>query len=169
MLPAEFKRFQSEFAQSKDTVWILKPCGSSQGKGIQILTKPQQVKKLENQYKSSKYSNSYNKKQHIFVVSEYINSPLLIQGRKFDLRLYVLVTSYKPLKIWRFEDGFCKICSTKYDKIEKDSDPSQRLFAHLTNIHYQKQSENYNNQHGGKWPLKSFKLFCEMNYGKQKT
>lgn len=34
-----------------------------------------------------------------YVVSRYIEDPLLIGGKKFDLRIYVVVLNYKPLQV----------------------------------------------------------------------
>ena len=45
-----------------------------------------------------RFSQTASKDQ--YVVSRYIDSPLLIGGKKSDLRLYVLVTSYRPLKAY---------------------------------------------------------------------
>lgn len=42
---------------------------------------------------------SNSKAAENYVVSRYIDNPLLIGGKKFDMRLYVVVCSYRPLKV----------------------------------------------------------------------
>jgi len=57
-------------------------------------------------YKSIFY---FSNESFIKIVHRYIANPYLINGHKFDLRLYVYVTSHDPLRIYLFDDGeiFC--------------------------------------------------------------
>jgi hypothetical protein len=50
-----------------------------------------------------------------FVVSRYIENPLLLNGHKFDLRIYVAITSYEPLRVYVYREGLVRFASEKYD------------------------------------------------------
>ena len=90
---------------------------------------------------------------------------MLIGGKKFDIRLYVLVTQYRPLKVYMYQDGFARFCSTKYS-----TDLSQlgNMFVHLTNVAVQKRSDDYSKTHGGKWGISQLKLYLEATAGFQR-
>jgi tubulin polyglutamylase TTLL5 len=93
------------------------------------------------------------------VVSKYIGNPLLINGCKFDLRVYVLVTSFEPLKIYVFKEGLARFATHQY----KDNAEKQDKFMHLTNYSINKKSSNFvqtdnldNDDSGSKWSLSAF-------------
>lgn len=93
------------------------------------------------------------------MVSRYITNPLLINGHKFDLRIYVLVTSYEPLKVYVFQEGLARFASETYSsKINKNN-----KYMHLTNYSINKKNENFiQNENteqddvGYKWSLTAF-------------
>lgn len=76
-----------------------------------------------------------------WVCQEYIADPYLVDGFKFDTRIYVLVTSVDPLRIWLHKDGFLRLCTTKYEKPNVDNYTDTRM--HLTNYAINKSSENF--------------------------
>jgi len=81
----------------KQKFYISKPSKGNQGLGIQL------VKKFKN-------LSSY----HDLIVQEYISIPLLIENTKFDLRLYVLVTSLRPFTAFICKEGMARFCTAKY-------------------------------------------------------
>lgn len=84
-----------------------------------------------------------------YVVQEYINDPLLLEGRKMDLRLYVAVTSYDPLIVYLHEDGLVRLAAETYgsegnsSSISSQQDYAANLFRHLTNYSVGRRHSRY--------------------------
>ncbi|VDM31988.1 unnamed protein product [Hydatigera taeniaeformis] len=68
-------------------------------------------------------------------------TPFLIDGFKFDLRLYVLVTSIVPLRVFMFKDGLARFTTQPYR--EPTAANVGNVFMHLTNYAIQKHSNNF--------------------------
>ncbi|CAM9343010.1 unnamed protein product, partial [Phaeothamnion confervicola] len=180
MLPADYSLFVEEFRRSQQAggaMWIMKPTNRAQGRGIFIINKLAQARKnqIKKWSQSSRWGSSSSAQspqrdsgqpqQQQYVISRYIDSPLLVGGKKFDLRLYVLVTSYKPLRAYQYAHGFARFCTTKYSCEAQDL---ENAFMHLTNVAIQqKHGEDYNARHGGKWHVKNLRLFLEATRGRE--
>eukprot|EP00753_Platysulcus_tardus_P017989 PLAT6663.2.p2 GENE.PLAT6663.2~~PLAT6663.2.p2 ORF type:complete len:425 (+),score=201.89 PLAT6663.2:49-1275(+) len=159
-LPADYSLFVEEFRRSPHTTWIMKPTARARGIGIFLINRLAQLKKWSN----SRWASMSGKDP--YVISRYIEDPLLIGGRKFDLRLYALVTSYRPLKVFIYRKGFARFCFERYSSDFTDLD---NLYIHLTNVAVQKHNEEYNEKHGGKWSLKNLLLYMQGIYGREET
>ena len=68
---------------------------------------------------------------HRLVVQRYVDRPYLLDGHKFDLRLYVVVTSLAPLRVYAYGDGLLRFCVTPY-AAESEADLADAR-RHLTN------------------------------------
>lgn len=127
--------FVEEYRKNTQTTWIMKPCGKSQGAGIFLINKLSKLKKWSREARSHNFNPQITSGKESYVISRYIDNPLLIGGKKFDLRLYVLVTSFRPLKAYLFKLGFCRFCTVKYDTSVTELD---NMYVHLTNVSVQK-------------------------------
>lgn len=165
-LPSDYSLFVEEFRRRPDRTWIMKPVGKAQGKGIFLINKLTQIKKWSNgyaakdgssaQWKSAEERRAENEKTESYIVSRYVQDPLLIGGKKFDLRVYVVVTSYRPLRAFTSRLGFARFCSVSYSEAKADMD---NPFVHLTNVAIQKRGDDYNESHGNKWPIHLLRLY----------
>jgi tubulin polyglutamylase TTLL5 len=72
------------------------------------------------------------------VVSKYVDNPLLVNDLKFDIRLYVVLTSLDPLRVYIYNEGLVRFASDPYQQTDKEN-----LFSHLTNYSINKKSQNY--------------------------
>lgn len=158
-LPSDYALFVEEFRRNPNATWIAKPTGKAQGRGIFLVSKLNQLKKWSTGQKAS-LSNGLFKEP--YVISRYLQDPLLVGGKKFDLRLYVLVTSYRPMKAYLYRGGFCRFCVEQYSTDVAEID---NVFVHLTNVALQKHSEDYNTRTGGKWAIEDLLLFIESTRG----
>ncbi|CAI2363824.1 unnamed protein product [Moneuplotes crassus] len=122
-LPTESYQLKAFSEQNPNCIYIVKPEGGAQGKGI---------------YLTRKINSLLNKKKT--VIQRYIEDPYLINGYKFDLRLYVLVTCLDPLKIFFYDDGLARFSTQQYSLDSINFNEKKNLMTHLTNYSIVKNS-----------------------------
>ncbi|KAK3085866.1 hypothetical protein FSP39_009817 [Pinctada imbricata] len=93
-LPSEYHIFVEEFKKNPGIIWIMKPAARAQGRGIFLFRRLKDI----TDWKKGEYqplSDPNREVPETYVVQRYIENPYLIGGRKFDVRVYVLVVSVK--------------------------------------------------------------------------
>ena len=79
-----------------------------------------------------------------------------MNGYKFDFRIYVVVTSFEPLRIYLYPEGLARFATEKYNLNNDEKEFNK--FMHLTNWSINRDSEKFiKNQdadvddNGSKW------------------
>ncbi|XP_045429435.1 tubulin polyglutamylase TTLL13P isoform X2 [Pipistrellus kuhlii] len=123
-LPADYGDFHACGRQRKTRTFICKPDSGCQGRGIFITRNPREIKIGEH-----------------MICQQYISKPFLIDGFKFDMRIYVLLTSCDPLRIFMYEEGLARFATMPY--MEPNHSNLDDVCMHLTNYAINKHNENF--------------------------
>ncbi|XP_014378745.2 tubulin polyglutamylase TTLL13 [Alligator sinensis] len=145
-LPADYGDFQAYSRTRKNRTYICKPDSGCQGRGIFITCSPKEIQHGEH-----------------MICQQYIAKPFLVDGFKFDMRIYVLVTSCDPLKIFVYKEGLARFATMRY--IEPSSSNLGDICMHLTNYAINKHNENFvrDDTTGSKRKLSTLNTWMENN------
>jgi hypothetical protein len=93
-----------------------------------------------------------------FIISKYLGKPHLIDKKKYNLKLYVLVTGFSPLRIYLYKDGKIDISDRNYalniSYLNKEFGQSSNAETTKENINLKKSKKN-------KWNLKTYEKYLK--------
>lgn len=148
ILPEDYHEMMQTVRSDSEKMWMIKPVASSRGRGIRLMTNIDTIPKR-------------------CLLSHYIDKPHLINNKKYDLRLYIVITGFQPLKIYLYDEGLVRFASEDY-KVD-DSNKHNR-YMHLTNYSVNKCSTNFDSNisvkdecTGSKWSLNALRNYFRDN------
>ena len=139
-----------------------RPAGKSRGRGIVLFNN---ISKIFDYIGLPGFSGPGQ-----WVVQKYIENPLTIANRKFDIRQWVVVTDWNPLTVWFCKDCYVRFAVEEYETKYQSEEPTTKTwdddkYRHLVNNSVAKRSadfektfvaENGTQIDGHMWPLKDF-------------
>ena len=109
--------------QNGKNIWILKPAAFNRGRGIRVFDKLSTLNAIIDKKKQKIKTSQIPSR---FVIQKYIEKPLLIENRKFDIRMWVLFGLDN--KVYMFKEGYLRTSSVEYDFNNLENE-----YVHLTN------------------------------------
>ena len=83
-------------------------------------------------------------KNSSFIIQKYIEAPLLFKNRKFDIRIWALISH--DARFYLFKEAYVRTSSAEYDLSDQKLD---QVYVHLTNNAVQQYSKNYGQHEEG--------------------
>ncbi|NXI40103.1 TTL10 polyglycylase, partial [Galbula dea] len=142
-------------------IWICKPSCSNQGRGIFLLKDPAAVSSLQAKLQSTEeqlLKKMWSRAPQARIVQRYIEQPLLLEGKKFDVRSYLLIACTAPYLLL-FAQGYVRLTCVNYDAASED------LTVHLTNQYMQKKNSLYSQlKDETVWPMEYFNSYINEKF-----
>ncbi|XP_054904537.1 protein polyglycylase TTLL10 isoform X2 [Poeciliopsis prolifica] len=153
---------ETALENTESSMWICKPTGLNQGKGIFLLNNQQDVAEFRLKLQKMEELQADRKMPHrriqAHIVQRYIQKPLLLNDRKFDVRSYLLIASTAPYMVF-FRHGYVRLTCDVYDP------RSTNLSAHLTNQYMQKRNPLYSQlKEDTVWSMESFNAYVNRKF-----
>jgi hypothetical protein len=121
------------------TLWIVKP-GENTNRGTGIFVTNNAAKVIEEVADGLRVGS-----KHSFIIQKYVEKPFLIKNRKFDIRLYTLVTCINGIfQAYFYQEGYLRTASKAYNPNDLEN-----KFIHLTNDAIQNKCDDYGKFEGG--------------------
>lgn len=130
LCPEYTEALESYMKAHPNFFWIGKPSCGRGGDGIMLLQKYTDIPK-----------NLLTYQEKDLLVQRYVKTPLLVDGKKFDLRLYALIKGYGPIEAYLANEGLARLCTENYKQPTKEN--MKNMFMHLTNFSLNKNSDNF--------------------------
>ncbi|GFR77987.1 protein polyglycylase TTLL10 [Elysia marginata] len=154
------EKFLSEYIDGE--TWICKPTSLNQGKGIFLLRSREEINNLLSEREAKQQSKPISRQPLMRIVQRYINKPMLLDNRKFDIRAYMMVASTVPYLVV-FHQGYVRLSCQKYDQADTN------LTTHLTNQFVQKKDPMYkDNKEDTAWTMDKFNDYINDHVAKEK-
>ncbi|XP_009972482.3 inactive polyglycylase TTLL10 [Tyto alba] len=148
----------------EEQIWICKPSCSNQGRGIFLLKNPGAVNTLHAKLRSTEEHLLNKRVPHkapqARIVQRYIHQPLLLEGKKFDVRSYLFIACTAPYVLF-FAQGYVRLACVNYDAASDD------LTVHLTNQYVQKKNSLYSQvKEETVWRMEDFNSYVNEKFRK---
>ncbi|MEM7017682.1 MAG: hypothetical protein AAF512_10155, partial [Pseudomonadota bacterium] len=143
---------------TEENLWIMKPSDLSKGIGIRVLWQLSAIKKQLQKNKGRFLVPGRGEKD--YVIQKYIRNPLLLKGRKSEIRLYWLIANIEPLKVLLFDEGTVRLNSLPFQLGNYENQ-----LIHVTNVYQQKRHPDYDPNVVLKWCFADLQQYLvEQNY-----
>lgn len=122
VLPRDYNDLKTHFVGKRTKTFICKPEASCQGRGIFLTRRLEDIPEK-------------------CVVQRYLYKPYLLEGLKFDLRVYVLVAGCDPLRLFIHKEGLVRLATEAY--VFPSASNLNDMCMHLTNYAINKNNPKF--------------------------